>query len=219
MILAPGVVYFFDGLAKAASTAETEEERVPKVIGVAGSPRRMGNSTTLLKAALKGAASAGADVALIHLNDLTFRGCQACEKCAPEAECIVRDDLTPVLAALRLADVWILASPIYRDGLSGQFKSFFDRGCCWEGENRLPGRRRAAMIVTYMDKTRPDYQRVADTVPFYLGWMGDFGEVSVMAEAELGPVGAAAARPDLLAKAEALGRRLIEELADPSCPR
>ena len=185
-----------------------------KAIGIAGSPRREGNSTTLVKAALRGAASAGADIALIHLNDLRFRGCQACEQCAPEGECIIKDDLTPVFAALRLADVWILASPIYRDGLSGQFKSFFDRCCCMEGEqNRLPGERRAAMIVTYVAKARDDYRKVAETVPFYLGWMGDFGEVEVMAEAGLGPVGAAASRPELLARAEALGKRLVEEIA------
>jgi multimeric flavodoxin WrbA len=189
---------------------------VVKAIGIAGSPRREGNSTMLLDAALKGAASAGAGVALIRLNDLTFRGCQACDPCAPDGDCILKDDLIPVFAALRLADVWILASPIYRDGLSGQFKSFFDRCCCWEGQNRLPGRRRAAMIVTYADKERDDYRKVAETVPFYLSWMGDFGDVEVMAAAELGPAGAVSARPDLLAKAEALGRSLVEGLEPPS---
>ena len=126
----------------------------------------------------------------------------------------MKDDLAPVFAALRLADVWILASPIYRDGLSGQFKSFFDR-CCWmeAKERRLPGRRRAAMIVTYVAKERDDYRKVADTVPFYLAWMGDFGEVEVMSEGQLGPVGDAAARPDLLARAEEMGKRLVEEAA------
>jgi multimeric flavodoxin WrbA len=184
-----------------------------KVIGIAGSPRRSGNSSTLLKAALQGAASAGAHTAIVHLNDLSFRGCQACERCAPEGECIISDGLSPVLSMLRLADVWILASPIYRDGLSGQFKCFFDRCCCMEGEqNRLPGQRRAGMIVTYMDKEREDYRKVAETVPFYLGWMGDFGEVQVMAAAELGGVGDAAGRPDLTARAEALGRKLVQDL-------
>ena len=187
-----------------------------KVIGIAGSPRRTGNSSTLLQAVLTGAASAGADTALVHLNDLIYCGCQACEACAPEGECTIHDGLTPVFAALRLADVWVLASPIYRDGLSGQFKSFFDRCCCWEGQNRLPGRRRAAMIVTYADKEREDYRKVAETVPFYLSWMGDFGDVEVMAAAELGPAGAVSARPDLLAKAEALGRSLVEGLEPPS---
>ena len=182
-----------------------------KVIGIAGSPRRAGNSSTLLQAALRGAASAGAETASVHLNDLIYRGCQACERCAPEGECVIHDGLTPVFAALRLADVWLLASPIYRDGLSGQFKSFFDRCAAWEGKNRLSGKRRAAIIVTYMDKERDDYRHVAETVPFYLGWMGDFSDVEVLVGAELGPVGAAAARPDLIARAEALGKKLVRE--------
>lgn len=184
-----------------------------KVIGIAGSPRRDGNSTMLLRAVLDGAAEAGAEVAIIHLNDLLYSGCQACEECAPDGECVIADDLLPVFAALRLADVWVLASPIYRDGLSGQFKSFFDRCACWEGKNRLAGTRRAAMIVTYMEPEREDYTRVADTVPFYLNWMGDFGEPEVFTGAGLGPPDAAAQRPDLLAGARALGRRLVEEQA------
>jgi multimeric flavodoxin WrbA len=181
-----------------------------KVIGIAGSPRRDGNSTTLLRAVLDGAAEAGAEIAIIHLNDLMYSGCQACEECAPDGECVIADDLTPVFAALRLADVWVLASPIYRDGLTGQFKTFFDRCACWEGRNRLSGSRRAAMIVTYMEPEREDYTRVAQTVPFYLRWMGDFDVTEVFAGAGLGPADAAANRPELLAEARALGRRLAE---------
>jgi multimeric flavodoxin WrbA len=183
-----------------------------KAVGISGSPRRAGNSATLLQAALQGAAAAGAETALVHLNDLTYRGCQACADCGRGGECILEDGLTPVLATLREADVWLLASPIYHDGLSGQFKAFFDRCAAWEGQNRLPGRRRAARIITYMDKRREDYLQVARAVPLYLGWMGDFGEVPVTEGAELGPADAAAARADLLAEAEALGRGLVEEL-------
>lgn len=183
-----------------------------KAIGIAGSPRRAGNSTTLMEAALRGARSAGATTAAIHLDELSFGGCRACDACAPEGECTLRDGLTPVFAALRLADVWILASPIYRDGLSGQFKSFFDRCSCWEGRNRLGGARRAAMVVTYEAKEREDYLRVARTVPFYLKWMGDFGEPRVLAAPELKKATDARARPDLLAQAEALGCELVEEL-------
>ena len=182
-------------------------------IGVAGSPRRSGNSATLLEAALDGARGAGATTSAVRLADLDFEGCRACARCAPEGECTLTDALTPVFAALRLAHVWILASPIYRDGLSGQFKCFFDRCSCWEGRNRLPGARRAAMIVTYEAAEREDYLKVAQTVPFYLGWMGDFGEVSVLVGSGLKGSTDAAARPELLERARETGRRLVEELA------
>jgi multimeric flavodoxin WrbA len=183
-----------------------------KAVGIAGSPRRAGNSATLLRVALQGAEVAGAETKLVHLNDLTYRGCQGCAECGQGGECILQDELTPVLAALRETDIWLLASPIYHDGLSGQFKSFFDRCAAWEGENRLPGKRRAAMIITYMEQTREDYLQVARTVPYYLGWMGDFGEVPLLDGAGLGPADAAAGRADLLAEAGALGRGLVEEL-------
>jgi len=188
-------------------------------IGIAGSPRRNGNSATLLESALEGARSAGATAAMIRLDELSYGGCRACEVCAPRGECTLVDGLTPVFAALRLADIWILASPIYRDGLSGQFKSFFDRLSCWEGRNRLAGTRRAAMIVTYEAREREDYRRVADTVPFYLAWMGDFGDVKVLVGPELKGPTDASTRTDLLERAAAVGRELVEEARFAAVPR
>ena len=190
-----------------------------KVIGVAGSPRSAGNSSTLLRAALRGAESAGAQAALIALNDLTFRGCQGCDRCAPAGACVVRDGLAPVFAALELADIWVLASPVYFDGVSGQLKAFFDR-LHWltteEGKlkPRLRGTRRAAVIVTYEDKPRDDYRKLAETLGSYLGWMGDFGDVRVMSEGNLGPADAVSQRDGLLGAAEQLGRNLAEEMKE-----
>ncbi len=216
--------------------------KVSRFIGIAGSPRRGGNSTTLLKAVLDGAAalseSASGPVTaarlghgasprreravagqVIHLNDLRFRGCQACRLCAPEGRCIIQDALTPVFAALRLADVWVLASPIYYDGVSGQMKTFFDRcrHLTWRGdklEPQLTGKRAAAVIVTYEDKPRDDYRDVANRLAGYLKWMGDFDPIEVLSEGRLGPAGAAAERPDLLAAAREVGEGLVRRLGD-----
>jgi multimeric flavodoxin WrbA len=46
-----------------------------KVMAVNGSPRKSWNTATLLKKALQGAASQGAETEIIHLYDLTFTGC------------------------------------------------------------------------------------------------------------------------------------------------
>lgn len=188
-----------------------------KAVAIAGSPRKSGNSTTLLKAVLAGAAGAGADTEIIHLNDLVLRGCQACRLCAPHGECILSDELTPVFAALSAAHIWILGSPIYYDGVTGQMKTFFDR-CRWltmdgdELKPRLSGRHAAAIIVTYEDKPRDDYHHEAEKLAFYLSWMGNFGEVEIISEGRLGPADAAAGRSHLLERAEALGRRLVQDL-------
>jgi multimeric flavodoxin WrbA len=191
---------------------------VPKVIGIAGSPRRGGNSTTLLKAVLAGAEEAGARGRVVTLNDLTFRGCQGCEPCAPDAACVVKDDLAPVLEALRTAEVWVLAAPIYFDGVSGQMKSFFDRCHRFATDAgkvapQLPGKRAAAVIVTYEDKPRDDYRQAAQTLANYLKWMGDFEPIEVLSVGSLGPADAAGKRPELLAKARETGKMLIEQLS------
>lgn len=186
-------------------------------IGIAGSPRRNGNSTTLLKSVLKGAEANGARTDIIYLNDFVYKGCQGCQTCSPNGRCILKDPLTPVLSALKMADIWVLASPIYYDGFSGQIKLFFDR--CrhltikdGKREPQLKGKRRATLIVTYEDKPNEFYLKVARAQAGYLPWMGDFGEIAIFSEGNLWEAGAASGRPDLLEKTETIGRQMVEEL-------
>jgi multimeric flavodoxin WrbA len=47
-----------------------------RVIAINGSPRKNGNTATMLKEVLAGAADAGAETRFIHLNDLDMKGCQ-----------------------------------------------------------------------------------------------------------------------------------------------
>ena len=82
------------------------------VIGIAGSAREKGNSATLMRAVLEGAAQAGAETKEVYLNGLAFKGCQGCDKCSPGGTCILNDDLTPVLDELDNAEGWVFASPI-----------------------------------------------------------------------------------------------------------
>jgi len=189
-----------------------------KAMGVAGSARKRGNSATLLKAVMDGAAEAGAGGDVVYLNDLRFAGCQGCQPCTADATCRVKDDLTGVLETARAADVWVLAAPIYFDGVCGQMKLFFDRlhhliSAAGTVRKQLTSPRAGAVIITYEDKARADYVDVARRMANYLGWMGDFGEVPILDGAKLGPPEAAAAREDLLDEARAMGRSIVQQLA------
>jgi len=190
-----------------------------QAIGIAGSPRPRGNSATLMQAVLDGAAAEGAITKSVLLNPLSFRGCQGCEVCTEDLSCILTDDLTPVMADVQACDIWVLAAPIYYDGVSGQLKLFFDRlrhttrrGASLEP--MLPGRRAAAIIVTYADGPRADYRREAEKLAGYLPWMGDFAAVEILAAANLGPPSAAAGRADLLEEARRIGTGLAVALKD-----
>ena len=103
-----------------------------KVMAINGSPRKSWNTATLLKKALKGAASQGADTELIHLYDLKFTGCTSCFACKTKGgksygRCAVKDGLAPVLKKVEAADALILGSPIYFGNVSGEMRSFLER--------------------------------------------------------------------------------------------
>jgi multimeric flavodoxin WrbA len=103
-----------------------------KVIAFNGSPRKKGNTATLLEKALEGAASQGAGTELIHLYDLNFKGCISCFACKTRGgksygRCAVQDDLTPVFKSIEEAGAIILGSPIYFGTVTGEMKSFAER--------------------------------------------------------------------------------------------
>ncbi|MGC2062900.1 MAG: flavodoxin family protein [Thermodesulfovibrionales bacterium] len=103
-----------------------------KVIAFNGSPRKKGNTATLLEKALEGAAAQGAEAELIHLYDLDFKGCISCFACKTKGgksygRCAVEDDLTPVFRQIETADAIILGSPIYFGTVSGEMRSFMER--------------------------------------------------------------------------------------------
>jgi multimeric flavodoxin WrbA len=103
-----------------------------KVMAVNGSPRKTWNTATLLKKALKGAASQGAETELVHLYDLNFSGCSSCFACKTRGgksygQCAVKDDLRPILKKIAAADALILGSPIYFGIMSGEMRSFIER--------------------------------------------------------------------------------------------
>ena len=98
-----------------------------KVLGIAGSPRRGGNTDLLLAEVLAGAASRGAEVKTIVLNELSFIPCQHCDACFETGECKYQDDMQLVYRELAAADRIVLASPLHFMGLTAQTKAMIDR--------------------------------------------------------------------------------------------
>jgi len=98
-----------------------------KVLGIAGSPRRGGNTDLLLAEVLRGAASRGAEVKTIILNDLNISPCQHCDACLKSGNCRIEDDMQMVYEEMERADRIVLASPVQFMGVSAQMKAMIDR--------------------------------------------------------------------------------------------
>ena len=98
-----------------------------RVLGISGSPRRHGNTETLLDAVLEGAREAGATVEKLVLRPLEYASCRGCNACHKTGVCVIEDDLTPVFEKIAAADVLVLASPIYSMGITAEAKGLIDR--------------------------------------------------------------------------------------------
>ena len=98
-----------------------------RVLGIAGSPRRGGNTDLLLAEVMKGAASRGVEVKIIILNDLKIAPCQHCDACLETGRCKVEDDMQMVYDELMKADRIVLASPIQFMTVTAQAKAMIDR--------------------------------------------------------------------------------------------
>ena len=98
-----------------------------KVFGIAGSPRRGGNTDLLLAEAMRGAASQGAEVKTIVLSELRIAPCDHCDACLVKGKCKIQDDMQMVYREMEEADRIILASPIHFMGLSAHLKIMIDR--------------------------------------------------------------------------------------------
>jgi multimeric flavodoxin WrbA len=102
------------------------------VIAVNGGPRKDWNTALMLRSALEGAESVGAQTKLVHLYDLTYQGCISCFSCKRKGNscdglCATRDDLRPILAEIIASDVLLLGSPIYFGDVTGEMRSFLER--------------------------------------------------------------------------------------------
>ena len=97
------------------------------ILGIYGSPRKGGNSDTLLDKALEGAAASGAQVKTIRAASLKMSGCLECGGCDKTGECVVKDQMQEVYPLFDWAQAIILSGPIFFYGLPAQVKAVIDR--------------------------------------------------------------------------------------------
>lgn len=104
------------------------------IIAINGSGRKNGNTATMLKNYLEGAASVSENIntRMINLYDLQYTGCIGCLGCKAKTgnnygKCIVKDDIYDLLREVTMADAVAFGSPIYFSEITGQLRSFLER--------------------------------------------------------------------------------------------
>lgn len=97
------------------------------VVAIYGSPRRKGNTSTLLKYAVQGAQSCGCTVQEFMLRDFKISPCLEIYACKEDGECAIKDDFQQVRDQILGAKGIMIASPIFFYSVSAHTKAFIDR--------------------------------------------------------------------------------------------
>lgn len=192
------------------------------VVALNGSPLRDSSVDRLLAAVLAGAVEAGGFAEHVRCVDLKMMPCMACGPDATDGLCIFRDHMDRVYALLEAAHAVVVGSPIYFDTVSAPLKMVMDRCNCITPLVRLPDgghdfrprwerTRRGVFVTACNERERVD---VAErSVRGFLKWVGAKWEETLAFAHDDVECGSVKDRPDVLARAHALGRRLVESPA------
>ena len=184
-----------------------------------GSPVRGGSIDLMLGAMIAGAEAAGGRGVHFRCNELVVKPCQACGPDATSGYCIFHDDMDAIYASLESAHAIAVGSPVYFDTVSAQLKLVIDRCNCVTPLVRLPGggedmvpkwrRTRRAVFVTACGE-RFRYDLAERTVRGFLKWVGAKWEETLVYSHTDNDKGSVTSHPEILERARATGRRLIE---------
>jgi len=188
----------------------------PLVLGILGSPRPKSTTGLLLARLLAGAQAEGARVEQVDLRDLDFCSCRHCRGCEASGQCVVRDDVQQLYASIRGATHLVLASPIHFSGVSGEMKSMIDRGQqLWVETYRLKRRptpvaepRRGVFLATCGGSDARVFGWAEHSVKAWFNCAA-FTCWASLFEANTDAPPPVSERGEVLARAEALGRRLV----------
>ena len=105
-----------------------EQQAVSNIVVLSGSVRKGGNTELLVQAFVDGAKKNN-NVEVISVADYKVNPCIGCNTCFDREghECFQKDDMTKVYEKLKMADVLVIASPVYFYGVSAQLKALIDR--------------------------------------------------------------------------------------------
>lgn len=189
-----------------------------KIVSLLGSPRKNANSSAIAEIITDSIQSDNKEIINHNLNQLTFKGCQACMACKGKSEiCILKDDLTQVLEDVTQADIIIMATPVYWGDVSAQLKGFIDRSYSYlnpnfmdnEVKHRLPAGKKFVFIQT---QGAPDemYDEIFGRYNFFFEFLNYFEETHYLRACNQSPDIGVAAQPELVKEAQAIGEKLSE---------
>ena len=189
-----------------------------KISCLLGSPRQNSNSAAIAGRFTDTAASLGAKVETVVLNQLNYRGCQGCMSCKTTSDkCVQEDDLGGVLESLKEADVIVMAMPVYCSDVPGQVKCFLDRTFSYMKPgyinetypSRVPAGKKLVFIITQGAPMEDLFAEIPQKYSAFLKRSMGFGDAYIIRGIGVGGGGAVGVPDQYLQKAEEIARSIV----------
>lgn len=195
----------------------------PRILCIAGSPRRHGNSERLLGACAGGIESAGGIANTLIVVERDIRPCTGCNACSSTGVCVVQDSMQAVYPLLDAAAAVVVSSPVYFATVPAGLKALYDR--CqpyWARTHVLheppPERRPGALLLVRGGGDPYGFQAAVYTTKSVFAVLGvDYAEeLKVEGPDSPSDIGR---YPKALRDAAAVGARMVRNvLGDGACP-
>ena len=119
-----------------------------KVLGIACSPRKNGNTEILMNQALEAAGKEGCKTEIFRVSEKKVAPCDACGSCFETGNCVIQDDMQELYGMLERADGIIFGTPVYFGSVSAQGKAIMDRMFALLQHRALKGKVAGVLVVT-----------------------------------------------------------------------
>lgn len=193
-----------------------------KVIGIVGSRRKKGNTSILVKEALRAFEEKKFEIELIYLSDYDYKDCCGCEGCKDTYKCVVKDDMQKLYPKILEADAMIIGSPTYFYNMTADMKAFLDRLYCyeifdeedrsvWMGLNEALGWKYASVIAVCEQNNENDMGYTAISMEKTLAALG-YRVVDVVKVLRLVSAGEAKNDEEAMGNAYKSGKKLLKTL-------
>lgn len=98
-----------------------------RVLALMGSPRKNKNTDKALDLVLNAMDKKEFEIKKITIKDLKINPCTGCDYCGHKEGCVQKDDMDILYDEFDLAEIVILAAPVYFNSFNGMTKNIIDR--------------------------------------------------------------------------------------------
>jgi multimeric flavodoxin WrbA len=156
---------------------------IKKVITFAASPRRNGNTETLLDSLNEGLVSRDVEVVKYRTQELDIHSCIGCGLCEKLGECVINDSFGEIFRELSECDGVVFSSPLYFMNTPASAKALIDRcQVFWAARYKLNtdlfgGRKRFGFLAAcsgsrYGPGKSDIFRGISDTMTYFFKSLG-----------------------------------------------